>query len=128
MNENDLKELDRLKMEVGAHAHHHIKMKKITNKEDLKFEVLESKRILESVTGKPVWSFAYPFGSIPKGYKELLAKAGYAFACGIYLPFEHRFALRRFIYHDGDTESTLHGKLSWQYKCYRILTDPLKKY
>ena len=127
MNEAELKELSRLGMEVGAHSHHHIRLKGI-EEAALRFEVRECKKILESITGKEVCSFAYPFGSVPKNYRAILAAAGYSYANSIYTPFENDLALRRFIYHDGDTVETLKQKLSFAYQCYRFLTDPLKRY
>ncbi len=127
MNEPDLKELSRLGMEVGAHSHHHIKLKEM-NETTLQFEVTECKKILESITGKQVYSFAYPFGSVPKNYRPILSTAGYRYASSIYHPIANDLALRRFIYHDGDTVQTLQQKLSFTYQCYRFFTDPLKRY
>ena len=127
MNEGDLKSLSRLGMELGAHAHHHIPLKGI-EETALQFEVTESKKILETIVDRPVHSFAYPYGSVPENYKAILSGAGYQFACSIYQPFENDLALRRFIYHDGDTNNTLDQKLSFAYKCYRFFTDPLKSY
>lgn len=127
MNEADLKELGKLGMEVGGHSHHHIRLKEV-NELKLRFEIAECKRILESILEKKVCSFAYPFGSVPLRYKEILSSAGYSYASSIYHPFENEFALRRFIYHDDDTEKSLQQKLSLFYKWYRALTDPLKSY
>ena len=114
-------------MEVGAHSHHHIRLKEV-NERQLLFEVTECKKILEAITGKRIFSFAYPFGSVPLKYKEILSSAGYSFASSIYFPFENELALRRFIYHDGDTRKSIQQKLSPAYKWYRAITDPLKSY
>ena len=127
MNADELKELSRMGMEVGAHSNHHIHLKGI-DETALWFEVSECKKILESITGKPVYSFAYPFGSVPKNYQAILSAAGYSYASSIYSPFENDLSLRRFIYHDGDTVQTLQQKLSFAYQCYRFFTDPLKRY
>jgi len=127
MNEADLKELNRLGMEIGAHSHHHIRLKGI-NETKLRFEVTECKQILESILHKEVISFAYPFGSVPENYQQVLKTAGYSFAASIYAPFENNLSLRRFIYHDGDTSKSLQQKLSRPYKWYRAITDPLKSY
>ncbi|MFT3846487.1 MAG: polysaccharide deacetylase family protein [Lacibacter sp.] len=127
MNEADLKELCRMGMEVGAHAHHHIKLKE-AEASIVRNEVITSKKILEAITGETVCSFAYPFGSVPAGYKQILSSAGYSYASSIFHPFENAFALRRFIYHDGDTNETLRKKLSLIYRCYRMVTDAFKSY
>lgn len=127
MNETDLKELCRIGMEVGAHSHHHIRLKE-ADVSIVQNEVATSKKILEEITGETVCSFAYPFGSVPAGYQQILSSAGYSYASSIYHPFENEFALRRFIYHDGDTSETLYRKLSFFYKYFRKLTDPFKTY
>lgn len=127
MNETDLKELSSIGMEIGAHSHHHIRLRGI-NETKLRFELTESKRVLESILSKEIISLAYPFGSVPANYQQMLSAAGYQYANSIYAPFEKKLSLRRFIYHDGDTVQTIKQKLSWQYKWYRFLTDPLKKY
>lgn len=128
MNEAEVKELDRLGMEVGAHSHHHTQLKEITDSVKVTEEITLCKHILEDIIGKPVYSFAFPFASIPGNYKQILSQAGYQYGLSIYQKFESRWALRRFGYYDIDTEKSLHRKLSPLYKWYRRLSDPLKKY
>jgi peptidoglycan/xylan/chitin deacetylase (PgdA/CDA1 family) len=126
MNEAELRSLSLLGMEIGSHAHHHIKMRDIQSFAELVNEVQTSKEKLEQITSAPVYSFAYPFGSVPKGYKKLLRNAGYKFGVSIFHPVMSRWALRRFIYHDGDTRDTLSKKLTIYYTWYRSLTDMFK--
>jgi peptidoglycan/xylan/chitin deacetylase (PgdA/CDA1 family) len=128
MDKADLCQLVSAGMELGAHGHQHIKLKNIEEESEIAFQVAHSKKILEDLTGQNILSFAYPFGSVPKSFKRILNTAGYFFAVSIYQPFQNRFALRRFIYHDGDNLKTIRQKLSGTYKLYRFLTDPLKKY
>jgi peptidoglycan/xylan/chitin deacetylase (PgdA/CDA1 family) len=128
MNEDDLVELDRLGMEVGAHSHHHIRLKDVKDEKRVIEELTVSKRILESIIGKPVRSFAYPYGAIPNGYRKFMNKAGYSFAVSIYQPFEDNLSLRRFGYYDSDTRKSLTWKLTAFYKVFRALYDPIKKY
>ena len=125
MDAADLQLLEKLGMEIGGHSWHHIKLKEANNAAE---EVQQCRRILEGIVSGPLLSFAWPFGSVPANYKRLLTDAGFQYGLSIFQPFESRQALRRFIYHDGDTDSTLDKKLSPVYKAYRFLTDPLKKY
>lgn len=127
MDASDLLELQRLGMEIGGHSWHHIKLKDVTS-EVLAAEVATCRKILEEILHQPLVSFAYPFGSVPAGGRAILSREGFEYGLSIYQPVEHQYALRRFIYHDGDTEGTLRKKLSWQYRWYRFFTDPLKKY
>lgn len=127
MDEKDLKELVRLGMEVGSHSHHHIELKNLSGTEELKQEVSRSKDVLEAITGRPVYSFAYPFGSVPDNYKSVLSEAGYRYGLSIYQPFETKLALRRFGVYEKDTPATLRKKLSGRYRWMRTLYDAVKK-
>jgi peptidoglycan/xylan/chitin deacetylase (PgdA/CDA1 family) len=126
MDAADLQQLEKLGMEIGGHSFNHIRLKDVP--ENSAEEVLQCRRILESIVAGQLLSFAWPFGSVPANHKRLLTDAGFRYGLSIYQPFESRLALRRFIYHDGDTDNTLEKKLSPAYRAYRLLTDPLKKY
>ena len=128
MNENDLRDLVRGGMEVGSHSHTHVELRKVFGTKELTTELSLSKEILESITGQPVHSFAYPFGSVPVNYKQLLTDAGYTYGLSIYQPFETRLALRRFGFYEKDTDETLSRKLSGRYKWMRKVYDVVKKY
>jgi peptidoglycan/xylan/chitin deacetylase (PgdA/CDA1 family) len=127
MNAGHLQQLEKLGMEIGGHSWRHIKLKDLPAGKAAE-EVQQCRNILEGIVTGPLLSFAWPFGSVPADHKRILTDAGFRYGLSIYQPFENRQALRRFIYHDGDTEKTLAKKLSLVYKTYRLLTDPLKKY
>jgi peptidoglycan/xylan/chitin deacetylase (PgdA/CDA1 family) len=125
MTAADLQQLEKLGMEIGGHSWHHVRLDKAANPAE---EVQQCRTVLGSIVTGPLLSFAWPFGAVPGNHKQLLTDAGFRYGLSIYQPFEDRLALRRFIYHDGDTEATLERKLSPVYRAYRALTDPLKKY
>jgi peptidoglycan/xylan/chitin deacetylase (PgdA/CDA1 family) len=127
MNAAEIKELSKLGMEVGAHGHRHVRMGDISDASLLTQELALSRSILQEISGQPILSMAYPFGSVPVHYKRLLQAAGFRYGLSIYQAWESLYALRRFIYHDGDTDKSLLQKLSFLYRCYRSITDPLKK-
>lgn len=126
MNADDLKDLAQNGMEVGSHSHHHIELK-TTSVEVLKRELVLSKEIIESVTGSEVYSFSYPYGSVPENYRSVLSEAGYRFGVSIYQPFQTRLALRRFGVYNKDTEKSLATKFSFRYQLIRQLYDKIKK-
>lgn len=126
MNEADLKELTRLSMEVGSHSHRHVELTTLPVETQRK-ELLQSKEMLEAVTGKVVHSFAYPYGAVPANYEAVLSAAGYSYGVSIYQPFETRLALRRFGVYEKDTPATLTRKLSRRYRWMRSLYDAIKK-
>lgn len=128
MNAEDLKNLANQGFEIGSHAHHHVKLGQLNNKKELENEIVFSKSVLEKIINKTVQSFSYPYGSVPGNYRELMQQAGYKYATSIYHPVFSKYALRRFIYHNGDSNSTLSKKLSVIYKLYRTVKDPLRSY
>lgn len=73
-------ELVDAKMTIGSHSKSHPYLWKITNPEQLKIELLESKKIIEKNIGKTISTFAYPFGLYkPITITEVIA-AGYTSA------------------------------------------------
>jgi peptidoglycan/xylan/chitin deacetylase (PgdA/CDA1 family) len=127
MNENELHDLSKLNMEIGSHGHQHFPYKYFTDTE-ISFQLKISKDIIENITGTKITSFAYPFGDVPLNYRDLLLSSEYSTACAIYHPKGDRYSLRRFIYHDNDTELTLKRKLSISYKISRSIYDKIKSY
>ncbi len=65
--------------EIGSHAQTHRRFTKITEAE-ARYELIESKYILEKILGKQIRSFAFPYGSHTRHHHIQLAKeAGYDF-------------------------------------------------
>lgn len=124
MNETDIKKLSDIGMEVGSHSHYHIELGKSPVQEVVE-NLQTSKKILESIIGKPVVSFAFPFGSLPTATDRLLHDAGYQYALAIYTPQETSYRIRRWIYHDNDDAARIRKKLSWQYRLMRAVKDKL---
>ncbi|MGG9972118.1 polysaccharide deacetylase family protein [Ferruginibacter sp. SUN002] len=125
MDQHDLVELQKLGMEIGGHSHDHIKLRAESNNK-VEYQIEKCKSILETILNKKVDSFAYPFGSVPENYKTILAKNDFKYGLSIFQPFENKFAVRRSIFHNGDTDQSIKQKLSFAYKLYRTFTDPLK--
>lgn len=124
MNEADIKHLSSIGMEIGSHSHWHVKLGDLPE-EEVAENLQQSKKILESITGKNVISVAYPFGSVPRNRDKLLGEAGYEYGLSIYSPFENRYNVRRFIYHDGDDTARLKAKLSLKYRMMRAVNDKI---
>ena len=116
-----------LGMEVGSHSHHHIELEYASRQQVLK-ELSQSKKLLEELTGKDIVSVAYPYGSIPRHYKNVLKECGYTFGVGVYVPYENDYAIRRWIYHDGDDVLRIKKKLSSTYSLARMFRDKLAHY
>ncbi len=85
-------------VEIGAHTVHHLELAGM-QKAKAEYEITESKRQLEQLTGKPVVSFAYPSGSFDLQAEKLVEAAGYSTAVstvpGIQVTDTNRFFLYR---------------------------------
>jgi peptidoglycan/xylan/chitin deacetylase (PgdA/CDA1 family) len=76
----DLREVSRRGMEVGAHGTSHVKLSGL-GPEQLEEEVRGSRRLLSDVLGEDVEGFSYPYGSFDASTLEAVRSAGYTYAC-----------------------------------------------
>ena len=85
-------------IEIGAHTVHHMWLKG-QNEKTAFDEIYKSKTELEKIIGKPVVSFAYPYGAFDLSAIEQTKEAGFSTAVstipGIMQRQEHRFFLYR---------------------------------
>ena len=85
LTEAQLKEMADAGMDIESHTMNHRSMTRVSTEKEWKLELNDSKTKLETITGKPVRAFAYPFcvfSSASLNYMK--TKAGYevAFRCG----------------------------------------------
>jgi len=88
-------------IQIGAHSVTHARLAPLPT-ERIRYELVESKRMIESRIDRECSSFAYPYGG-PEDQTEiahaLVREAGYSAGCVAYFDaklLEDRFALRRF--------------------------------
>ncbi|HJT23262.1 MAG TPA: polysaccharide deacetylase family protein [bacterium] len=83
LKEKQIKEMDESGLvEFGAHSMNHSKLTELKPAE-IRREVEGSKKALEKLLGKPVMSFAYPFGLLNEEIKKITAEAGYTFGIAV---------------------------------------------
>jgi peptidoglycan/xylan/chitin deacetylase (PgdA/CDA1 family) len=75
-----LKEMAAAGMEIGAHTRTHVRLPGLDFTK-IWDEVDGSKRDLEEIVGRPVTSFAYPYGLFDGVCSEAVRKAGFRVAC-----------------------------------------------
>jgi peptidoglycan/xylan/chitin deacetylase (PgdA/CDA1 family) len=83
-----LRELEAMKVEIGAHAHTHTPLDEL----DLAVAVEEisgSKQMLEHHLNHPVESFAYPHGYSSHRVRLAVRSVGFSSACGVRNAFSH---------------------------------------
>jgi peptidoglycan/xylan/chitin deacetylase (PgdA/CDA1 family)/GT2 family glycosyltransferase len=82
MTWDDLRELVKRGMRIGAHTRTHPKLASLSH-EQMKAEVIGSRRDLEDALQAPVTTFAYPYGEIDVPTRSIVEEAGFIGACGI---------------------------------------------
>lgn len=65
-------------IEIGSHLCHHVHLPQLSKK-DMKYELFESKHMLEKELNQKIFSVAYPFGSYNTDVIETTVEAGYQF-------------------------------------------------
>lgn len=88
MEWSQLRELEAMGVEVGAHSHSHFQMDTLSNDQMLD-ELTKPKDLLEQATGKRVETFAYPHGYNGPRVRKLTKKAGYSSGAGVRNAFSH---------------------------------------
>ena len=93
-------------MECGAHSLTHPHLTELTS-ETSRFEMAESKRLLEEQLECPVPHMAYPYGAYNAEVCSLAQEVGFSSACAVRGghsgPRDDRFALRRIVIGGGDS-------------------------
>ncbi len=67
-------------MTIGAHTRSHPYLYSISDEAGLKYEIADSKKIIEEKLEKPVKYFAYPFGQYDEKIMSVVKEAGYYLA------------------------------------------------
>lgn len=115
MNAEEIRRLDAAGMEIGAHGVNHVRLPGLTD-EELAREVRDSKSALEDILGKPVTSFAYPYGAWDERCENAVRAAGYSAACttqpGAALKDDNPYRLRRLEIVNRDTTARFARKLA----------------
>ena len=118
MSRDDVARLAHAGHEIGGHTVTHPKLVSLAPAA-AESEIADSKRLLEAVTGMPVFSFAYPKGSYTDAVKALVADAGFRLAVTIHegscVADGDRFALPRL-----SVDATT-GRMQFRGKCSRAL-------
>ena len=70
-------------VEFGAHSMTHQKLTEAAPDERRR-QIFDAKKSLESLLGKSVVSFAYPYGSVNEEVKKTVGEAGYSFGVAVH--------------------------------------------
>jgi peptidoglycan/xylan/chitin deacetylase (PgdA/CDA1 family) len=99
-------------VEIGAHTVHHAWLKGMQQKE-LVYEVTQSQKTLEDLIGKPVVSFAYPYGVFDVPAIQAIAASGFTSAVSTIPGADQYQSHRFFLYRLRPGGKTGESLLSW---------------
>jgi peptidoglycan/xylan/chitin deacetylase (PgdA/CDA1 family) len=77
LSEEDLKILSESGISIGSHTARHRFLPEISEPELIEQELLEPKKRLEEILGKPVTLFSYPAGGFRPAIEQMVKQAGY---------------------------------------------------
>jgi peptidoglycan/xylan/chitin deacetylase (PgdA/CDA1 family) len=80
MSWDEVKELADAGMQIGCHTMTHPYLTKVTGDAELRWQIDTAKQTIEQHTGKPVTSFAYPFGQYNEKVVGFVKEAGFTSA------------------------------------------------
>lgn len=119
---DQIRELAAAGVELGAHTRRHVDLGAVTDEATLHDEIVGSKRDLETLIGRAVRYFAFPYGlqaNLSEAAFRVAFAAGYWGVCSAYgdynLPGDDPFHIHR-----------LHGDPSWARFCNALTVDVRK--
>lgn len=102
-------------IEIGSHTVNHLRLPELDDAA-LAAELRDSRAALEDMTGRPVPSFAYPYGAWDRRCADAARAAGYAGACTTRTGWAVRdgdpFSLRRLTIYNSDDAGSFMRKLA----------------
>ena len=108
MTWDEVVDLDREGMTLGAHTRSHALLTKIIDTKLLHDEIQGSKDDIESHLHKPISLFAYPYGRYNDVIISEVMRDGFSGAVGVTMgrlqTYDQRFALKRYNINDDDTQ------------------------
>jgi peptidoglycan/xylan/chitin deacetylase (PgdA/CDA1 family) len=124
LSAEDIKSLSSLtNCEIGSHSYDHVKLDTISNDKIL-YQLSESKKILEGITGTKISGISYPHGSYNEYTLSILKSIGYEYASssikGKNTNKTNRYLLRRSEIIKSDSLSTITKKINGYYDYYSI--------
>jgi peptidoglycan/xylan/chitin deacetylase (PgdA/CDA1 family) len=76
LNAAQIKEMSDAGLDIESHTVTHPHMEGLA-KDELRRQILESKKTIEAVTGKTIYTFCFPFGEFNNDARDILREAGY---------------------------------------------------
>ncbi|HVP35859.1 MAG TPA: polysaccharide deacetylase family protein [Terriglobales bacterium] len=122
LSREQILEMKKYGIEFGSHTLTHPDLTKI-EPEQAKREIAESKKKIEEIIGDEVITFAYPYGKLNQGLKQIVREAGYKFGIatdsGSEVLDEDWFEIRRIILFPKTGKRSFKRKVSGHYNFWK---------
>ncbi len=126
LSEEELREIARHPLvTIGAHGFSHRHFTRL-NTVEARFELVESQRLLESITGKVVDLMAWPYGECNAELEELSKQCGYRAAWSVWKGTNTRHSLWRVPLGRRDNMARFIAKVSGAYFPTKVLERKLE--
>lgn len=130
MNMDMIKEMEEYGIEFGGHTKTHPKLATLSL-EEVREEIVTSKKVLEERLGHSLISFAYPYGNLNEDVKKIVRDCGYDFAVatdsGDISFSEDLFQIRRIGIFSTNNFFTFKRKVSGRYNFIKIKREEKEK-
>ncbi len=78
LTQTQVRQLHGLGMGIGSHSHHHVRLVQLAD-DQLRYELVTSKNVLESIVGEPVEHLSFPGGAYNGRVLDTARAAGYRY-------------------------------------------------
>ncbi|MFA5059771.1 MAG: polysaccharide deacetylase family protein [Candidatus Omnitrophota bacterium] len=124
---DQIKEMEKQNISIGSHTVSHTYLPD-GDEDKQRFEITESKKILEEKLGRVVNALAYPAGGFTEKTKEIARQAGYKGACTTNRGYDRLnkdlYEIKRIRFSNKDYPLSIWLKLSGFYNIFRSSKDP----
>jgi len=115
--------------EVGSHSMQHANLINIPQK-IARYEILQSKEMLQALLKSQVKSFCYPYGLTNNTIKNIVHESGYELACGVYTGppkfWEDKYDIRRITIKNSTNSFSFGLKMLAPFEYYEWLGSKIK--
>lgn len=129
LNSEQIIEMHEAGFEVGSHSMQHANLINIHPK-IARYEILQSKEMLQTLIKSEVKSFCYPYGLANKVVKNIVHESGYKLACGVYTGppkfWKDKYDIRRITIRNSTDRFSFGLKMLTPFEYYEWLGSRIK--
>ncbi len=129
LSDEQIIEMHEAGFEVGSHSMQHANLIKVPQK-IARYEISQSKEMLQALIKSQVKSFCYPFGLTNKEVKNIVHESGYELACGVFSGpprfWKDQYDIRRITIRNSTDDFSFGFKMLTPFEYYEWLGSKIK--